>query len=48
MLRLYEQIREAPLPLPEAAGVSTPLRALLQGLLEKDPAKRLTLAQVSA
>jgi hypothetical protein len=47
VLRLYEQIREEPVPFPATPDVSPALRLLLQGLLDKDPEKRLGLAQVS-
>jgi serine/threonine protein kinase len=46
VLRLYEQIRDAPVAFPEAPLLSAPLRALLAGLLAKDPEARLGLAQV--
>jgi uncharacterized membrane protein YgcG len=46
VLRLYDQIRDAPVPFPAAPPLGAPLRALLAGLLEKDPERRLGLAQV--
>ena len=48
VLGLYDAIRTAPLLFPAAPAISGPLRDLLQHMLAKDPAQRLSLQDIMA
>lgn len=46
VLEIYEKIRNEPLVIPRQ--VSPDLEAFLRRILEKDPSKRITLAEIRA
>ena len=48
MMRLYDEIRDAPLRFPRSTPVSPQLAELLYALLAKDPAQRPTMPQIMA
>ncbi|KAK9830087.1 hypothetical protein WJX72_009710 [[Myrmecia] bisecta] len=48
ILRLYEEVKTAPLRFPGEPAASKPLRDLLRRMLEKDAGKRLSMAQIMA
>jgi serine/threonine protein kinase len=48
MMRLYDEIRDAPLRFPRGAAVSPALAELLFALLAKDPAQRPSMPQIMA
>ncbi len=47
-MRLYDEIREAPLRMPQGAAVSPSLAQLLFAMLAKDPVQRPSMAQIMA
>ena len=47
-MRLYDEIREAPLRIPRDASVSPALAQLLFAMLAKDPVQRPSMAQIMA
>ncbi|CAL8468719.1 g8259 [Coccomyxa elongata] len=48
IMRLYDEIREAPLRMPRGAAVSPALAQLLFAMLAKDPVQRPSMAQIMA
>lgn len=46
VMALYDKIQNDPLEFPSEVNMSSGLRRLLRAMMEKDPAKRITLDEV--